>query len=156
MKKKGIALVSILVIVLVLAILVSGVALGGSDILLRSRKLKFANEILQVEKLTKDYEIRKNKNLDFEIISYNLDSITDETRREYFINEADEDGNILLYVVDLSKIDSLESIRGNYSSSEADRYLYSSKSKKVYYDKGLDIGGTIYFGINSEIESMLK
>lgn len=156
MKKRGFALVSLISIVIVLIILIAGVTIGGSSILIRSRKLKFANEILQIEKLTKDYEIRKNGSLDFEIVNYDLDTMTDENKKSYLLNEADNNNDVELYVVDLSKIDAVQTIRGTESDSENDRYLYSTITKKVYYDKGVDIGGSIYFGINDEIESMLK
>lgn len=154
--KKGIALITIVSTILILAILTVSISIGGSSILIRSRKLKFANEILQVQKLVRDYEIRKSGNLDFETITYDLNTMTDLVKKDYLELEANESNVAELYIVDIEKIDAKELVRGTISTSVLDRYLYSTKTNKVYYDAGFTIGDTTYYGINQEIKEMLK
>src|SRR5574344_2375806 len=126
--RKGIALITIVSTVLVLAILTVSISIGGSSIITRSRKLKFANEILQVEKLVKDYEIRKSGDLGFETVTYDLTTMTDLVKKSYLLQEANESNIVTLYIVDTEQIDATELARGTVYTSVLDRYLYSTKT----------------------------
>lgn len=142
--KEGISLIVLVIIVIVMIILSSVVIISGKSIYEDSQKSKMQIEIAQIENLTNNYYTRKSGVLDFTKVEV---TVPDEYLTQ-FLGENIVDSKVTMYIVDLNKIDASETSYGNLELGQNDRYIYSTTTKKVYYEKGLKIGGQIYYRID--------
>ncbi|MEG1008950.1 MAG: hypothetical protein RSF67_03890, partial [Clostridia bacterium] len=63
--------------------------------------------------------------------------------------------NILLYEIDLNKLNLNEVNRGYKKNGENDVYAISLTTNKVYYLKGFKVNKNIYYSLNNELEKLL-
>ncbi|MBR6641077.1 MAG: hypothetical protein IKL08_02655 [Clostridia bacterium] len=149
MKKRGVTLITLSIIVAVMAILTAVTVNIGTDIHVGAQKARFQAEIDQIEILTSNY-IRRNSGNDFTPYTWNIASLVgyDETQ---FEGETITSGNINVYVVDLTKIDAEETNDGLLEKGANDRYLYSEQTGHVYYEKGKTFGNKVYYRV-TELE----
>lgn len=143
-EKKGISLIVLVIAIIVIIILTGLIVVSGKDAYVESQKTTLESEIAQIETLTKNYYTRRSGNLDFVTIQLTVPNIY----LEQFEGENIVSSKVTMYVVDLNKIDAEEVTYGNLEDGAKDRYLYSSTTGKVYYEKGLDIDGKIYYRID--------
>ncbi len=143
-EKKGISLIVLVITIIVLLILTGLVVVNGKDAYVEAQKTTLKTEIAQIETLTKNYYTRRSGNLDFVTIELTVPS----TYLEQFEGESIVSSKVTMYVIDLNKIDAEEVTYGNLEDGANDRYLYSSITGKVYYEKGLEIDGKIYYRID--------
>ena len=144
--KLGISLVVLVIIIIVMIILSTVVIISGKNAYEDSQKSKMKIEIAQIENLANNYYTRKSGVLDFAKVEL---TIPDEYMNQ-FLGEDIVDSKVSMYVLDLNKIDASETSYGNLEQGENDRYIYSTTTKKVYYEKGIKIGGKIYYRIDNE------
>lgn len=143
-EKKGISLIVLVITIIVILILTGLVVVNGKDAYVEAQKTTLKTEIAQIETLTKNYYTRRSGNLDFVTIELTVPS----AYIEQFEGESIVSSKVTMYVIDLNKIDAEEVTYGNLEDGENDRYLYSTTTGKVYYEKGLDIDGKIYYRID--------
>lgn len=143
-EKKGISLIVLVITIIVLLILTGLVVVNGKDAYVEAQKTTLKTEIAQIETLTKNYYTRRSGNLDFVTIELTVPS----TYLEQFEGESIVSSKVTMYVIDLNKIDAEEVTYGNLEDGANDRYLYSTTTGKVYYEKGLEIDGKIYYRID--------
>lgn len=143
--KRGITVLTLGVIIIVMTILLSIISISGSDIYENAMKVKLESEINQIEVLVNNYMVR-NSGIDFDTMELDISSYTANEIAQ-FDGETITDGKITLYIVDLDEIDAEEVSYGMLKNGEDDRYLYSSTTKKVYYEKGIDIKSETYHRI---------
>lgn len=149
MNKKGVTLITLSIIVVVMAILSSVTITIGTGIHVSAQKTKFQTEINQIEILTSNY-IRRNSGNDFAPYTWNVESLKGYDGTQ-FEGEIITNGNINVYVVDLTKIDAEEVNDGLLEKDAKDRYLYSEQTGHVYYERGKTFGSKLYYRI-SELE----
>ena len=146
MNKKGITLIALSVTVAVMAILAGFGITIGTNANLDAKKTKFQNEINQIEILVENY-IRRNSGNDlqpyeWDVALLRLGYIEQLEGEEIFSDK------VQTYIVDLEKIDAVNTALGSLKNGEKDRYLYSEKTGKVYYEKGITIGKQRYYRID--------
>lgn len=143
--KKGITLLVLVITIVVMTILLTVTVITGTDVYDNATMTKFQSEISQIELLVNNYE-KRNSGVDFQVIELDISDFT-EFQKHQFKEENIVDNVISMYIVDLQKIDAEQVSYGLGKESETDRYIYSSETKKVYYERGLQIGDNIYHRI---------
>lgn len=143
--KKGVTMLMLVIIIIVMTILLSIVSIVGSDIYNSAIKAKLKSEINQIEILVSNY-ITRNSGINFDIVELDISKYSVK-EKEQFVGENTIDNKISLYVVNLDAIDAEEVAYGSLIEGESDRYLYSSTTKRVYYEKGINVEDIIYHRI---------
>ena len=145
MNKRGVTLITLSIIVVIMAILVSAVVQTASDMNNEASKTKLQTEINQIEVLVANY-IRRNSGNDLTPYEWDVTTISgfDTTQ---FEGEIITSNKIAMYVVDLEKIDAEEVNYGMLEDGETDRYLYSEQTGHVYYEKGKSFGSQKYYRV---------
>lgn len=150
MKKKGVTLVVLAVTVIVMIILATTIVIIASNSVNRTKAMQFAKEMLQVQTQMQKYEQRNNGNIDFSTATITM----------YSSNAADGEiitsNEITVYVVDLSLIDVEETIYGQRKNGNSDRYLYSSATKKIYYQYGYKYNDVTYYTLKGDLAELIK
>lgn len=145
-KSNGVSMMVVVITVIVMSILVGIITISGSSIINSTNKSKFESEVIQIQSLIKTYKARQNGQVDFEEVTISFNNLTDKEKIQYS-QEAQVGGEIVLYEVDLNKIDASEVNYGTKSTGPKDRYLFSLETNKVYYEKGVIIGNEVYHTI---------
>lgn len=144
--KKGMTLSTTVVAVAIMAILTAA-ALGiGINVHDSAKKTTFQSEINQIEMLVENY-IKRNSGNNFQAYTWDLSNYMIEGTLQ-FAGETITEGKIEMHVVELDKIDVEDVKRGTLKDGATDRYLYSAKTGKVYYEKGIKFGGELYYRID--------
>ena len=155
--KKGIAMVTLVVIISVMLILVSVITVSGVNVSNTSKKLSFASEIKMLQDCVNTYRTTNNNELpitDFVVID--LSSASDDVKKQFQTNLEDiTDDNVYLNKIDYTKLDVSNLSRG-LSESDEDIYVVSSKTGIVYYAKGLKIGNQTYYTLTDELKKLLN
>ena len=145
MKKKGVTVVTLTIVVTVMAILALAALPISLDAKKETQKTRYQAEINQIEILTSNY-IRRNSGNDLESYEWDV-ALAYSEFEEQFEGENIINGKLAVYIVDLNKIDAGEVSIGNLTRGATDRYLYSEKTGHVYYEKGKTIGSTTYYRV---------
>lgn len=146
--KKGISLIVLSITVIVLIILGGIVAISSVDVIGDAKKSKLQIDIAQLESLMNTYKIRKNGNIHFEKVELNMENFSAEELKQ-FSGETTQNNKLELYVIDLYEIDAEAVNYGNLEKGPNDRYLYSINTGKVYYERGLNNNGVIYYYVQN-------
>lgn len=141
--KKGISLVVLVITVIVIGILTGVIIYSSGNAVANTEKAKLQIDIVQLEALMNTYKIRKNGNIGFETVNFNTSNLN-STELEQFEGETITNNTVQLYVIDLYEIDAEAVNYGDLKLGSTDRYLYSSVTGKVYYEKGLEIDNITY------------
>lgn len=144
--KRGISLLIVSIMIIVMFTLVTIVVINGSNIIKKTDKSKLEAELTQIKKLTQNYIARNSQEVDFDEVTISISGLSAEEQAQYS-GETITGGNVTLYEIDLNKIDASEVTYGDKSEGETDRYLYSTVTKKVYYEKGVTIDNVVYHTI---------
>lgn len=154
--KKGISIMSIMIMVVILVIISGTVLISGSGMVKKTKIKKFGTEMLQVEEVTQQYVKRNSGNINWETISIDPASLSDEEKNQYskegLLNE------LQLYIVNLQDIGAETASYGlDYKNKlSKDLFLWSSKTNKVYYRKGYEYQDKIYYTITNELLDLIK
>ncbi len=132
MKKKGIALISIVVVVLIISILTGTIAGSAYKNIKKSELRDFAKEIKTVEDFFGEYT---NSNSGQIPVKANV-VVNVAGKESVFAGEKIVNSTVNLYKIDLDKIGLHSLHRGNEKTPD-DVYLYSETTKKIYYSKGV-------------------
>ncbi len=145
MKKKGVTVVTLAIVVAVMAILALTALPISLNVKKEAQKTRYQAEINQIEILTANY-IRRNSGNDLESYEWDV-TIAYSQDEDQFEGENITNSKLTVYIVDLNKIDAEEVSVGNLTQGESDRYLYSEKTGHVYYEKGKTIGNKTYYRV---------
>lgn len=146
--KKGISLIVLIITIIVLVILSGIVVINSNVMLVNADKHKLQIDISQLESLMNTYKIRKNGNISFEKVEFNVSSLS-AIELGQFEGETIVNNKVTLYVIDLLEIDAEAVNYGNLKQGPNDRYLYSIETGKVYYEKGLKIDNVKYYYVEN-------
>lgn len=144
--KKGISLIVLVITIIILVILTGIIVFNASATLVSTDKMKLQTDIVQLEYLMETYKMRKNGNINFESVEFDVSSLNSEELSQ-FAGEPINDNKIQLYVVDLYEIDAESVNFGNLKYGPTDRFVYSPTTEKVYYEKGLEAENITYYHI---------
>lgn len=147
--KKGISLIVLVITIVVMSILAGIVVINSSNIVVDTEVSKLKIDIAQLEALMDNYKLRKNGNIDFAKIEFDMAYVTAGELLQFEGENISDDNKIELYVIDLEKIDAEAVNFGNLKNGITDRYLYSLTTGKVYYEQGLEFKDTKYYYIKS-------
>lgn len=155
--KKGISLIALMATIAILMILISTVTISAISISNNSKKNAFAIELSLIQESVDSYKIRNNGEYPTtNTIVLNVSSVDEKVKEREFSNENIVDGKILLQKLDYEKIGITSLKYGNMTEGEDDVYAVSTTSGKVYYVRGLKIGGKVYFTLSSEISTNIS
>lgn len=144
--KKGISIIVLAITIIILVILTGVIVVNANYMMTDTDLTKLKVDISQIESLMSTYNMRKNGNIDFYITQFDVSTFTEDELQQ-FSGENIVDNKVQLYVIELDKIDAEASNYGTQKNGNDDRYLYSSVTGKVYYEKGLESEGIRYYYI---------
>lgn len=155
--KKGIAMVTLVVIIAVMLTLVSVITYTGINTSNTSKKMSFASEIKMVQENIDGY--RTNNEGEFPISDFviiDLINASDDVKKQFTDNGEDIiDNKVYLNKIDYTQLD-LNSLSRGIGKTSDDIYALSTKSGIVYYAKGLKIGSTTYYTLTDELKNLLN
>lgn len=150
--KKGISLISLIATIAIMMILISAVTISAISISNNSKKNAFAIELSLIQESVDSYKIRNNGEFPVtDTIVLNLNSVDSSVINREFNSEDIIDGKIILQKIDYEKIGISSLKYGTAKENQSDVYALSSKTGKVYYVRGLEIGGKVYFTLSNEL-----
>ena len=154
--KKGIAMVTLVVVIAVMLILVSVITISGINASNTSKKITFAAEIKMVQESINSYRTNNNEVPVTDFIVIDLSNASEEVIRQFEDNlEEIVDNKVKLNKIDYTKLD-FSSLSRGLSESEDDIYVVSSKTGIVYYAKGLKIGNNTYYTLTDELNTLIN
>lgn len=143
--KKGVTVVSVLIIIVVLSVLSSGIILSTKVIMDNTYKKEFKTEYYLVKNAVNDYIMRNSGKVDFEETEIDLSDISNQYLTQ-FDGEVKEDNKIKAYVIDLDKIGVSNTTYGNKLNEDSnDVYVVTKEKYTVYYKKGFNSNDFVYY-----------
>ena len=142
--KKGITLVSMLLIVVVISIVSGVVTISVKHILDNTDKKEFFSEYNLVKSYTGDYILRNSGKIDFDEIQFDLTNIEVKYTNQ-FAEETIVSNKIDMYIIDLEEIGVYNATYGTGENGVDDVYLVSKNTNNVYYMKGFNSGEFVYY-----------
>jgi len=142
--KKGISLIILVITIVILGTLMGIIIINSSQTVESTAKYQLQLDIAQLESLMNTYKIRKNGNIDFDAVNFNILNLSAKEQTQ-FQGEIIINNEVELYIIDLYEIDAEAVNYGNLKNGATDRYLYSINTGKVYYEQGLEIDGITYY-----------
>lgn len=143
--KRGVTVVSVLIIVVVISILSSGIIFSSKLIMNYTYKKEFKNEYYLVKGAVNDYIMRNSGNIDFAETEMDLSNISNQYLTQ-FDGETKTNNKIAAYVVDLDKIGVYNTTYGNKLNEDNDDvYIVTKDKHSVYYKKGFNSDSFVYY-----------
>ena len=151
--KRGIALISIVIAIIILMMLAGIVTYMGSDIIQTTKSTAFANDINTIYEATQEYyavngslpvvELTERTATDY---LEDIRNIFGEDAAESLSSELSKNGDsgATFFKVDIEKIGIKELHYGNETDSR-DFFLISTVSQEIYYYEGYEIDDELHF-----------
>ena len=150
-KKQGITLVTVVVTIIVLSILAGAITISTSATLNYARLSTWANEIAYIQDVVKESEGTMST------FPYTEDKVTidvlgmsNEEIQIQFPGEIISDDAIELNILNLGVLKITNTEYGRRKTAN-DVYAYSVTTGRVYYAKGLEIDGYIYYSVTDAL-----
>lgn len=132
MKKKGIALISIVVVVLIISIVTGTITVNAYNTIKKTELIDFSKEIKRVQDFFNEYVNSNNGQIPVKgSVQVNISG-----KESAFAGEEINNSTVTLAKIDIDKIGLNSLQRGNLKTPD-DVYLYSEITRKVYYPKGV-------------------
>jgi len=147
--KKGISLVSLVIVVIIMSILAGVVLVTGTSSFRTAELSTYAVEILNIQNAVDEYHFRYDKYPVGEEITLDISQVKEDFRTQ-FAHETISDSKIKFKVVDLSLIGISNTEYGN-NITVKDAYVVSETTGKVYYLQGLEHEDKIYYTLTAEL-----
>ena len=143
--KKGITVSSLSIAVTIMLILVSVSTISGIRAIKTATYEEFTSKMLRISDDVNLY-VKEHNELPVknEIISL---AGMDINLKNLIINNGDE--NNMLYVLDITKLDSESINMGEGTTENLDVFLVAENTNNVYYLKGFNYKGVKYYGFNT-------
>lgn len=146
MKKKGIALISIVVVVLIISIVTGTITVNAYNTIKKTELIDFSKEIKRVQDFFNEYVNSNNGQIPVKgSVQVNISG-----KEAAFTGEEINNSTVTLTKIDIDKIGLNSLQRGNLKTPD-DVYLYSEITRKVYYPKGVQG----YYTLNKELYDKL-
>lgn len=156
--KKGISLIALLATAAILTILISTITISGMNTSNNAKKLAFGTELKLLQESVDTYKTNNDNEYPIlETVVVDVSNLTVTAKNQFLENgESLVDNKITLYRIDHEKINLNNLKYGNSIDGENDIYVVSKDTGYVYYAKGLQIGGRVYFTLTSDILKLIK
>ncbi len=153
LNKKGMSLIAVVIAIVIIIAISSTAIFEYKQVVIKSRKRELATDFYLMSKAISDYEFMHSKLP----VSETIKVAIPEGYESQFASEPDldNDGKIELRYVDYNKLNTEELVRGMQQNGSDDRYAVSEWTKKLYYLKGENINGTIYYTLTDELNKLL-
>lgn len=156
MKKQGVTLIALVIIIIALGILTAVISIDTMSTVKETNARVFASEVKQLEYLIQTYKERNNNTLDFTAQTLNISSLQSGLVTELQQQgETIVDNSVTLYKIDYVKIDAMGTEFGTQTEGEQDIYLVSNETGKVYYLKGFKFNDAVYYTLKGELSQLL-
>ncbi len=160
MKKRGVTIISLSIIIIVMLIILSIVSVSLNYSISNAKKMAFAKEIYNIQSMVDEY-VQREETLPntYEAITV---TPTVEIAETQFEGETFTNGTVNLYVLDLKELDIKNTSYGNKKigstdvQKEKDIYAVSEKTGKVYYIAGFESDGKKYYTLTDELRQMIE
>jgi len=156
MKRKGISLVSLAVIVVIMLILLTTISVSITYSISNAKKMTFAKEIYNIQNIVTEYIQKEN------VLPVSETTIQIEpSDTEQFEGENITDGKIVLNVINLDEIEIKNTNYGNMkigntdSEKAKDIYVVSQTTGRVYYIAGFKASDKVYYTLSDELLNMI-
>jgi len=150
MTKKGVTLSILIVVIIVLAILATTVVTSVSSSINDTKLSLWATEISLVQDVVKE----NRDNIDdilLNEISFSTKKIATEILDEQFKDEVITNNEIILYGINLSRID-IKNLMYGRNDRDNDVYAYSKTTGRVYYLEGIRVSKKqIYYTVTPDL-----
>lgn len=143
MNKKGISLVMATAAVTIMLLLISVASVVGSNAINTANFDEYISSINRVADDINEYHIA-NEKLPITSDSVNISSISDDFKSALIANN---DKTNRLYVVDIVALEDTTIKKGNGTIESGDVFLVAENSHNVYYMKGYEYKGKVYYGV---------
>lgn len=157
MRKKGISLISMSIVIAIMIILLSTISISLTFSITNAKKLTFAKEMYNIQSIVDEYALNEGT------LFYAIESIevtpTDLTQ---FQGEIATNGKILLETIELSQLGIKNTNYGNKelgnneSEKAKDVYAVSKNTGRVYYIAGFKSNGKVYYTLTEELREMIE
>lgn len=139
--KKGLTLITVSMMVLIIIILATTVTITGASVLDRSKKMKFASELIFLQEAIENYQLTHEGQLPIKEATVLAENLPEG---EY-------------HLIDMSLLGLIQTTYGRkQNQEEQDQYVLNNDTKEVYYLKGLKIGNQIYYHLNEELKKIIQ
>ena len=156
--KKGITFSALVVMLAIMLTLVTTAVISGVGAINNTTKMRFATELSYVQEVVNsyidvDYEINFDKTYNI-----NLSNASQDVKLQ-FVNENMVNSQVNLFEIDqnlevLKNSDltyGKKKIGDSQSEKDLDTFLYSATTGRVYYAKGLELNGKLYYTMTDEL-----
>lgn len=151
--KKGVSLVSLVVIIIILGILAGIVVVSGLDSAQTINIQTFASELLSVQNATDEYYKRYEKYPVVTEVILNTSEV-DASDLNQFENENIVEGKIYFQIIDISLLGIKDLEYGSFEQTK-DIYVLSENTGKVYYLQGAEYENKVYYTLTEELYELL-
>jgi len=159
-KKSGISMIVLVITIVMIIILMSTVALK-MNVATNSEALSvFVNNLSVIEEYIASCNILK-EDLPFSG-ELSLEEVRSRITPEYLnifnieLNNNGDDSTLLFKKVDMSEIGIKKKFTGYEEDGQNDIYVYSELTSTVYYLKGVEIDGDVYFSLNDKVNNIVE
>lgn len=152
--KKGVSLVSLVVIIIIMGILAGIVVISGLESTQTINIQTFASEFLSVQNAADEYYKRYEKHPVVTEVLLNTSEV-DAGDLNQFENENIVDGNISLKIIDISLLGIKDLEYGRFEQTK-DVYVLSENTGKVYYLQGAEYENKVYYTLTDELYELLN
>ncbi len=156
LQKSGITLISLVLMVVILIILTSTIVVSVASVSNNSKMVAFATDLNNIEQSVQAYYLENNELPKISApVEYSKSSLISlaELKEAQLESEivANFDTSDKFFEIDLNKIDIANTTRGLKQKGSNDIYVVNSRNFRVYYVKGVLIGGDIYFSLTDKL-----
>lgn len=153
--KEGIALISLVLMIIVLLMLSGLITYASYDIINESKKITFANDTATIYDAVEEYYMVNGTipvlegGIEINYDAY-ISSITGDVYLSALSEEVSNNGdeNAIFYEIDMSKI-GIKDIKYGVKENAKDLFLISNISHNIYYYSGYKIKNNVYFSNTS-------
>lgn len=142
-RKKGISLSVLAVVILVLTILATTIVTSVSNGITNVELSVWVNEITFIQDSMDENE-KESESFFVQEKTFDVSNISNSILLEQFKDEIITDSKIKFYEINLSKLDLNNLVYGKHNT-ENDVYVYSKNTGKVYYLEGIKTRNKVYY-----------
>ncbi len=161
--KRGVTMVMLIIIIVVLLILTSAITINVSYNLESAKITNFIDNISTIQEYIDSKVILSEQMPLLSEESFTIDELKNngyilEENAIAFKNEVTDNGedeNSTFYIIDIDKIDDIDTVAiGNGKKGSNDYFVFSASTNKVYYLYGVKTSNGRYFSINNNITNI--
>ncbi len=154
--KKGISLLVLIITIILIITLTSTIVVNIAGKTAEATSVAIENDMIQIKDNVLTYYANNNSYPVISSESYTKDYINTLTNSLYqepkykdnFLTQSQYSEDEVFYKLDMSKLDIVETKRGNGEKGELDYYLIALPSSNIYYMRGEAVGDEVLYSLN--------